>query len=63
MIDPQDGRLIPLQVDHSIIVYGTLLERQKLVDTSHLALIGWGTVSLAMWLEFLVKVLSRKASN
>ena len=59
-IEPREGRIIPLQLNHDIIVYGTLLERQKLEDTLHLAYIGVGVILLAALLQLFAKCKNRK---
>jgi len=57
-IEPLEGRVVPLHLNHDIVVYGTLLERQKLEDTLHLAYIGIGLVLLALLLQFFSKIKS-----
>jgi len=60
---PQDGRVIPLHLNHDIVVYATALERQKLQDTWHLACVGLGVMLLVLSLDFFIKVKNRKISN
>ena len=58
-IEPREGRIIPLQLNHDIIVYATSLERQKLEDTFHLACVGVGVIFLAVLLQFFSKLIRR----
>ena len=56
--EPQAGKIIPLHLNHDILVYASSLERQKLEDVVHLALVGWGVILLAAWLDFFVKAVT-----
>jgi hypothetical protein len=54
-IDTQDGSVIPLQLNHQIVVYATFLEKQKLDDTLNMVWIALGGIFLTVLLQFLIK--------